>query len=128
MRAAPDLKPERGKIDGLVVGDAEHVKICDVGEHAVVIDRVGNRRVVVARQHARPAGRRRDDGCGLREQIVRQTVAVEGVAGEQHDVGADVAGRPQYAGEPGGAVAAMEPRGIVVVDVEIGAVNDDDVA
>ena len=93
-----------------------------------MIDRVGHRRVVVARQHDDRQAGRRDDGCGLRQQIVRQTVAVEGVAGEQHDVGADIAGGPQHAGEPGGAVTAVEPRGIVVIDVEIGAVNDDDVA
>jgi hypothetical protein len=83
---------------------------------------------VVARQHDDRQARRRYDGRGLREQIGWQTVAVEGVAGEQHDVGTDVAGGPQHAGEPRGAVAAMEPRRIVVVDVEIGTVNDDDVA
>ena len=94
----------------------------------MVVDRIGHRRVVVARQHDDRQARGRYDGCGLREQIVRQTVAVEGVAGEQHDVGTDVAGGAQYAREPRGAVAAMEPRGIIVVDVEIGAVNDDDVA
>ena len=55
-------------------------------------------------------------------------MAVEGIAGEQHHVGCKIARRSEHAAEPRGAVAAVQPRGIVVIDVQVGAVNDDDVA
>ena len=43
------------------------------------------------------------------------------------DVRAGAARRAQDAGEPGRAVAAMQPRRVVMIDVQIGAVNDHDV-
>ena len=55
-------------------------------------------------------------------------MAIEGVAGQHHDVRADVTGRGQDPGEAGGAVPAMQPRGVVVIQVQIGAVNDHDIA
>ena len=61
------------------------------------------------------------------DQIVGQPVAVEGVAGEQHDVGADAARRIEHAGETSGAVAAMDFRGVDVIHMDVGRVYDDDV-
>ena len=59
---------------------------------------------------------------------MRQAIIVERIAGEQHDIGADRARGGQDAGKPRRAVAAVEARGVVVIDVQIGAVDDDDIA
>ena len=83
---------------------------------------------MVAGQNDHGQRRRGDDGGGALEQMIRQAVAVEGIAGEDDDVGARAAGRRQDPDETGGAVAAVQPRGVVVIEVQIGAVNDHDIA
>jgi hypothetical protein len=110
------------------VGDAEHVEICDLGQRGVMIDRVGDRGIVVAGQEHHRQCRGRDDRGGAIEQVGRQAVAIEGVAGEHDDVGGGAARRAQDAGEPRRSVAAMQPRGVVVIDVQIGAVDDHEIA
>ena len=64
----------------------------------------------------------------LLDQVLRHAMAVESIAGEQHHVGCKSARRIEHAAEPRGAVAAVQPRGIIVIDVQVGAMNDDDVA
>src|SRR6516225_9047537 len=51
-------------------------------------------------------------------------MAIEGVAGQHHDVRAGRAGGAQDAGEPGGPITPVQACGIVVIDVQVGAVND----
>jgi hypothetical protein len=104
------------------------MKVLDFGQRAVVKDGIGNRGIVVARQDHHGQRRSRDDGGGAIEQINRQAVAIEGVARQHHDVRAGVTGRGQDTGEAGGAVAAVQPRGVVVIQVQIGAVDDHDIA
>ena len=104
------------------------MQVFDLGQRAVAIDSVGHRRVVVAGQNDHGQRRGGDDGSGALEQMIRQAVAVEGVAGEDDDVGARAAGRGQDPDETGSAVAAVQPRGVVVIEVQIGAVNDHDIA
>jgi hypothetical protein len=54
-------------------------------------------------------------------------MAIEGVAGQHHRVRAGRARRAQDAGEAGGAITPMQPRSIVMIYVEVGAVNDHDI-
>jgi hypothetical protein len=54
-------------------------------------------------------------------------MALERVANEQDDIGVRVARRREDARESGGAIAAMEPRIVIVVDVNVGGMNDDDI-
>ena len=83
---------------------------------------------MVAGQDHHRQRRGRDDRGGTIEQIIRQAVAIEGVAGQHHDVRAGVTGSGQDPGEAGRAVAAVQPGGVVVIQVQIGAVNDHDIA
>ena len=104
------------------------MKVLDPGQGAVVKDGIGNRGIVVAGKDHHGQRRGRDDGGGAIEQVNRQAVAIEGVTGQHHDVRIRVTGRGQDTGEAGGAVAAVQPRGVVVIQVQIGAVNDHDIA
>ena len=61
------------------------------------------------------------------EQINRHAMAIEGVAGQHHHVRAGRARRAQDAGEPGGTITPMQPCSIVMIYVQVGAVNDHDV-
>ena len=85
----------------------------------------GSDRIVIARQqHHRDFGGG-DHRRGAVDQLVRQAMTVEGVAGEQHDVGADAARRVEHASKPRGPVAAMDFRGVDVIHMDVGAVYDD---
>jgi hypothetical protein len=46
---------------------------------------------------------------------LRQPVTVEGIARQDREIGAGAACRPQNAGKPGGAVAAMQTRGMIMI-------------
>jgi hypothetical protein len=59
---------------------------------------------------------------------LRQPVTIERIAGQDRDIGAGSTRRVKHAGEPGGAVAAMQARGVIMVHMQIGAVRHDDVA
>ena len=94
-------------------------------EALAVKHRVRQHRIVIARQQ-----HHRDFGGGDHrrravDQLVGQTMTVEGVAGEQHDVGADAARGVEHASEPRGPVAAMDFRGVDVVHMDVGRVYDD---
>ena len=52
---------------------------------------------------------------------------LENVAGQQNDVGVDRPCGVQYGGQRRIAVAAPGPCGIAVIDVQVGAVDDQDV-
>ncbi len=127
MWTTPNLESQLREHDSLPMGDAEHVKIVDRGQRSVVIDRVRNRGIVVAGQKHHGQRRRRNDRSRSIEQINRHAMAVEGVAGQHHDVRAGRAGGAQDAGEPGGAITPMQPGSIVMIYVQVGAVNDHDI-
>ena len=82
--------------------------------------------MVAGQKHDRQS-RGRDDRSGAIEQVRRQAMAIERVARKHDDVGTGAARRVEHAGETGRTVAAMQPRGIVVVHVQVGAVNDHDI-
>jgi len=127
VRTAPNLQTQVREHDGLLVGDAEHVKIFDRGQRAVVIDRVRHHGIMIAGQQHDGQRRGRDDrSCSL-EQINRHAMAIEGVAGQHHRVRAGGPRRAQDAGEPGGAITPMQPCSVVMIYVQVGAVNDHDV-
>ena len=89
---------------------------------------LGVGRVVIAGQdHHRHAGVGQQPP-GAVDRGGADLVVVEGVAGQQHDVGAERPRRPQYVAQPGGAVAAMHRRDPVVVDMQIRRMDEEDVA
>ena len=100
VRTAPNLQTQIREHDGLLVGDAEHVKVLDRGQRAVVIDRVRHHGIVVTGQQHDGQRRSRNDGGRSIEHIDRHAMAIEGVAGQHHHVGASRASRAQDAGEP----------------------------
>jgi hypothetical protein len=110
------------------VGDAEDVEILDRGERPIAVNRVRHRGVVIAGQQHHGQRRCRND-CGRSiEQRSRHAMAIEGIAGEHNDVGADAARSAQHAGQSGRAVTAMQPRSIVMIHVQVGAMDHHDVA
>src|SRR5262245_35269829 len=54
-------------------------------------------------------------------------MAVEGIASEQHHVRIEVARRVENAGKSPDPIAAVNLRGVKVIDVNVRGVNDDDV-
>ena len=55
-------------------------------------------------------------------------MAIEGVAGEDDDIGVDIASCTEHAGEPGGPVPTMQSRGVIMIEVQVGTMNDHDIA
>jgi hypothetical protein len=110
------------------VGDADHVQILHRRKRTAAIDRIGNRRVVIARKH--DDGQRRVDhhGCRPLDQILRHTVVIERIASEDYHVRAHAARRIEHASKSRGAVAAVKPCRVIVIDVQVRTVNDNDVA
>ena len=109
------------------MGDAEDVKILHRRQRAVAIDRVPHRRIVIARQDHDRQRAPRNDRRGAIKKVSRQAMAIEGIAGEQHHIGGRARGS-EHAGQARRAVAAMQPRRIVVIDMQVRTVNDDDIA
>ena len=110
------------------MGHAKDVEIIDRRERSTVVNRVRHRGVVIARQqHHRQRGRRNDRGRSF-EQIGRQAMAIESIAGEHDNVGCRGAGSGQHAGQPGRAVTPMQPCSIVMIHVQVGAMDQDDIA
>ena len=52
---------------------------------------------------------------------------IESVAGENHHICAQTPGGPQHRGKTSGAITTMQPGRIVMIHMQIGTVNDDDV-
>ena len=110
------------------MGNADDVKICHRRQRAAAIDRFVHGWIVIARQYD---NRQRGGGHHARgafDQILRHAVAVKRIAGKNHDVGRHAARRIQHASEARNAVAAVEPRRIIVIDVQVRTVHHDDVA
>ena len=128
MRPPPHFKPELRKLHGLLVGNAKNVKRCRApGWRTVVIDRVRHRRIMVARQYDDRQSDRRDHGSGAVEQFSRQSVAVERIARQHHHVRPRIAGSVEHARNPRRPVAPMQASGVVMVQMQIGTMDDDDV-
>ena len=53
---------------------------------------------------------------------------VECVAGQDHDIGANLPRHIEDAAQPGRAVAAMHRRDAVVVDVQVGGMDEENIA
>jgi len=125
--AAPDFEPELRKLDRLLMGDAEDVQVLHHGQHAMAKHRLRDRGIMIARQqHDRHAGGG-DHRCGAVEHMLRQAVAFEGIADQQHYVGADPACRGKDASEARRSVAAVDARRVVMIHVQIRGMNNDDV-
>jgi hypothetical protein len=82
VRPAPDFERQIRKSYRVVVGDADDVQVFHRRERAVAIDRVGDGRIVIAREDDDRQRRSADHRRRLLDQVLRDAVAVEGVAGE----------------------------------------------
>ena len=127
MRIAPDFEVERTESDPALVRDADYRDVADLVEPAAQPDRVRRRRVVIAgqdndrhsgigEQHSGPVDRRGGD-----------LMIIECIAGQDHDIGAEIPRHIEDAAQPGRAVAAMHRRDAVVIDVEIGGMDEENV-
>src|SRR3954464_4008331 len=99
MRAAPDFKVEFWKLRGLVKAASEHMQICALRERAARINGLGNERVVIARQQHDRHGGGANALRGAIEQSERQSVTIETVACEHHDVCSEALGGAQHSGK-----------------------------
>ena len=103
--------------------DAKYVHIRNVVEAATVVHGARHGGIVVARQdHDRHPGRAQSRRRALQYRG-GQPVVIEGVTGEQQDVGADRARRRQHPRQPGGAIAAVRGGRRAVIHVQVGAVH-----
>jgi hypothetical protein len=109
------------------VGDAEDVEIVEPRQGLMVVDRIGDDGIVVAGQQHHRQPRRRNERGGPLEQDWRHAVAIEGIARKHHDVRTGAAGGTQHARKPCRAVASMQPCSVVMIHMQVGAVNDHDV-
>ena len=126
MRVAPDLQIVLREADRLVVRDAEDGDVGNGCEAAADEDAVGQRGIVVAGQDHHGDAGVGQQAAGAVEHGGGDAVVVERVAGEQHDVGAGGAGGGEHGGEAGGAVVVL--GGVVlVIDVQVGAVDEEEV-
>ena len=101
--------------------------IADLVEPAAHPDRIRRRRIVIAGQdHHRQPGLG-EQHAGAVDRIRRDLMIVEGVAGEDHGIGAERPRRRQHVAQHAGAVAAMHCRDPVVIDMQIRRVDDADV-
>ena len=127
MRAAPHFKVEMPENDGFLVGDAKHVKIVDPCQSAVPVDGFRYCGIMIARQQHDRYGGSCHHRCGSLENMVRHAVAFERIAGKQHDIGVEAARFFEHTAKAGRPVAAVDARRVVMVHMQVGAVNDDDV-
>jgi hypothetical protein len=127
MGAAPDFETEIGKEDSFVVGHADHMEVGTLSQGPMLIDRTRNQGIMIARQENDRDRRAGNYAGNAIQKINWQPVAIECVAGKHHDVGGEAASGIQNGGETGRAVTAMQPRRIIVIQVQIGAVNDNNV-
>ena len=127
MRVAPDFEIERRKRDPTLVRDADDRDVADLVEPAAQPDRIRRRRVVIAGQdHDRQTGIG-EQHAGAVDRRRRDLMVVERVAGQDHDTGAEIARLLQHAAQPGRAVAAMHRSDAVIIDMEIGGMDEEDV-
>ena len=126
MRVAPDLQVVVREADRLVVRDAEDGDVGNGREAAADEDAVGQGGVVVAGQDHHGAAGIGQQAAGAIEHAGADAVVVEGVAGEQDDVGVRVAGGGEHGGQACGAVAVLGGGG-GVIDMQVGAVDEEDV-
>ncbi len=54
-------------------------------------------------------------------------MVVERIAGQDHDIGAEIPRHIEDAAQPGRAVAAMHRRDAVVIDMQVGGMDEEDV-
>ena len=85
--AAPDFERQIGKIDRLVMGDADDVQVFHRGQRAVPVDRSCNGRIVIAGKQDDRQRRRCNHRGRAFDQFLRHAMAVECIAGEHHHVG-----------------------------------------
>jgi len=126
MRVPPDFEIERRKRNLALVRDAEDRDVADLVKPAAQPNRIRRCRVVIAGQdHNRQPGIG-EQHSGALDRRRRDLMVVEGVAGQDHDSGAELARGVENAAQPGRAVAAMHRRDAVVIDVEIGGMDEED--
>ena len=100
----------------------------DLGDAAVKKNRIRHRRIVVAWED-------HDGQTGLRQQFVRalkhpqrQAIAFERVARQQNEIGADPLRGVEHEAQPAVAVAPELGCVVIVIDVNVGGMDQKQVA
>ena len=127
MRIAPDFEVEIQESDAALVGDAEYRDIADLVKPAAHPDRIRRCWVVIAGQYHERQLRVCEKRGGAVDRVRRDLMIVEGVAGKDHGIGAERPRRRQHVAQYAGAVAAVQCRNPVVIDMQIRRVDDADV-
>ena len=126
MRVPPDLEIKEGKRHGFVVGDPEDADIRDPVEPSADKDRVVKCRVVVSgKDHNREISLG-EQTPGAFEDGSRELIVLEGVAGQQYDIGPHRLCGQEHQAQPSRTAAATGASSAVLVDVQIRTVNEDD--
>src|ERR1700722_3200699 len=107
MRVTPYFQAVVREADRLVVRDAEDGDVGNGREAAADEDAVGQGGGVVAGQYHHGAGGIGQQAACAIQHAGGDAVVVEGVAGEQDDVGTRVAGGGENGGEAGGAIGVL---------------------
>ena len=124
---APDFEIPVRKRDHALVGDTEYGDVADFIEPAAHPDRVRADRVMIAGQdHQRQAGIGQNL-AGAVDRLRPDLVIVEGVAGQDRDIGAERARRRQHCAQHTAAVAAVQRGDAVVIDMQVRGMDDADV-
>jgi len=124
MRVPPDFDIARRERHGFVVGYPEDAHIRDLRKPAADKDRVRKRRVVVSgKDHDRHACLGKQPSRAI-ENSPTELIILEGVAGQENNVGAHRPGGHEHRAQPGRPVAATA----ILVDMQIRGVDEDDVA
>src|SRR5215472_6917926 len=122
MGVPPDFEVKDRERYGLVVSYPEDADVWQLAKAAADKNRLGQRRVVIS-------GKDHDREMGLGEQTLgaiedgrAELIALEGVAGQKKDVGAQLLGGRQHRTQRCRAVAAIG-CGAILIDMQIRAVD-----
>jgi len=126
MGVPPDFEIKDRERYSLVVSYPENADVWQLAKAAADKNRLGERRVVVSgKDHNREIGLG-EQTPGAIEDDPAQLIVLEGVAGQQQDVGAQRLGGLQHRAQRRRAIAAMVSSAILV-DMQIRAVDKYDI-
>ena len=127
MRSPPDFEIEIWEQQCVRASDAEDMQVVDLAQEAVMVDRLGNDRIVIAWQDRDRELAVGEDCGGPLDEGRRQTMRLERVACQQDQVGVVSVTGSQDGGQHVQAVAGTRTVDDVV-DMQIRAVHGHDIA
>jgi len=127
MGVTPEFQVVVREVNRQIMGHTNDVDVRDVTQPTADIGGIRRDRVMVARQdHHMTARFIQQIRCTGQDRF-RLPVVVEDVANQQDKIGVMGAGRVQHDTQSRGAVVAIAGFGGMVVDMQVGAVHEQDV-